>query len=79
LNHNETPYSINIIKYMRNRDLALRELEKIENNIKVLEFMVKSATPVSEFRDKLGKTSEIVQNLKDLIEREQFKPTDFYA
>jgi archaellum component FlaC len=62
---------------MRNRDLALRELEKIENNIKVLDFMVKSATPVSEFRAKLSQTSETIQNLKDLIEREQFKPTDF--
>jgi len=48
----------------------------LEARFKTLEFIVRRGSPVEEFYSTLNQSTEILSNIKDMIEREEHSPSE---
>jgi hypothetical protein len=61
---------------MRQRDIIINRIEMLEARFKTLEFIVRRGSPVEEFYSTLNQSTEILSNIKDMIEREEHSPSE---
>lgn len=55
---------------MQHREIITRNLERVEGNISKLESLLSRGGDVREFRTILEQTRDVVQDVKDYIQRE---------
>ena len=55
---------------MRNRDYILTQIEKLDNQIMKLQYMLTGQSTAQEYRKELEKTKEVLSNIKSSVERE---------
>jgi hypothetical protein len=61
---------------MKARELINRRLGQIENRLKTLTFMVNRGSNVREFVTEIRNTEELLNEVKDIIEREPRTPNE---
>lgn len=61
---------------MRQRDIIVSRIEMLEARFKILEFMVRRGSPLSEYFQTLEESTEILNDIKDMIEREERSPSE---
>jgi hypothetical protein len=54
------------------KDILIDKMEKLEAKLKTLEFLVTRSAPLSEYMTTLSQTTDLVEDLKSIIERENF-------
>jgi hypothetical protein len=54
------------------KDILIDKMEKLEAKLKTLEFLVTRSAPLAEYMTTLSQTTELVEDLKSIIERENF-------
>lgn len=54
------------------KDILIDKIEKLEAKLKTLEFLVTRSAPLAEYMTTLQQTTELVEDLKSIIERENF-------
>jgi len=62
---------------MRNRNLISKRLEQLEIKMVRLERIPAMNEPLSAYRKEIEATSEIIAELKSMIEAEPFSPNEF--
>ena len=55
---------------MQHREIITRNLERVEGNISKLESLLSRGGDVREFRQVLEQTRDMVQDVKDYVQRE---------
>ena len=61
---------------MRQRDIIVNKLETLEARLKSLEFMVRRNSPIPEFLKTIENSTEILNDVKAMIEREEHSPSE---
>lgn len=61
---------------MKARELINKKLGQIENRLKTLTFMVNRGSNVREFVTEIRNTEELLNEVKDIIEREPRTPNE---
>jgi hypothetical protein len=61
---------------MRQRDIIISRIEILESRFKNLEFMVTRGSSVDEFIKTLNQSTEILKDIKDMVEREELSPSE---
>lgn len=61
---------------MKARELINKRLSQIENRLKTLTFMVNRGSNVREFVTEIRNTEELLNEVKDIIEREPRTPNE---
>lgn len=61
---------------MRNRNLYISKIETVEGKLKTLQMMVKMNQPASEFIKIAQQAEEILQDVKDMFNREPVAPNE---
>lgn len=61
---------------MKARELINKRLGQIENRLKTLTFMVNRGSNVREFVTEIRNTEELLNEVKDIIEREPRTPNE---
>lgn len=61
---------------MRNRNLYFAKIESIEGKLKALQMMVKMGQPVEEFIRVMQEAEELLQDVKDMFNREPVTPNE---
>ena len=54
------------------KDILIDKMEKLEAKLKTLEFLVTRSAPLAEYMITLQQTTELVEDVKSIIERENF-------
>lgn len=62
---------------MQHREIITRNLERVEGNISKLESLLSRGGDGREFKHVLEQTRDIVQDVKDYIQREPHTPNEF--
>ena len=55
---------------MKNRDFILAKLEQVEGKLKNLNALLRTGQSVEEFQNTLNASEDLVQEIKEYIERE---------
>ena len=55
---------------MRQRNIIINKLETLEARLKSLEFMVRRGSPIPEFLKTIENSTEILNDVKAMVERE---------
>ena len=61
---------------MRNRNLYISKIETVEGKLKTLQMMVKMNQPASEFIKIAQQAEAILQDVKDMFNREPVAPNE---
>lgn len=61
---------------MKARELINKRLGQIENRLKTLTFMINRGSNVREFVTEIRNTEELLNEVKDIIEREPRTPNE---
>ena len=61
---------------MRNRKLYISKIESVEGKLKALQMMVKMNQPANEFIKVAQQAEEILQDVKDMFNREPVAPNE---
>lgn len=61
---------------MRNRNLYISKIENVEGKLKALQMMVKMNQPASEFIKTAQQAEELLQDIKDMFNRESVAPNE---
>ena len=61
---------------MKARELINKRLSQIENRLKTLTFMINRGSNVREFVTEIRNTEELLNEVKDIIEREPRTPNE---
>ena len=61
---------------MRNRNLYISKIESVEGKLKALQMMVKMNQPANEFIKVAQQAEEILQDVKDMFNREPVAPNE---
>ena len=61
---------------MRQRDIIINKIEMLEARFKTLEFMVRRGSPLPEYFRTIEESSEILNDIKSMIEREEHSPSE---
>jgi hypothetical protein len=61
---------------MRNRNLISNKLDNLEAKMKTLKFIVSRGEPVQTFLDVVTQSEELINELQDLIDREDLSPNE---
>ena len=61
---------------MRQRDIIVNKLETLEARLKSLEFMVRRGSPIPEFLKTIENSTEILNDVKAMIEREEHSSSE---
>ena len=61
---------------MRNRNLYISKIETVEGKLKTLQMMVKMNQPANEFIKVAQQAEEILQDVKDMFNREPVAPNE---
>lgn len=61
---------------MRNRNLISNKLDNLEAKMKTLKFIVSRGEPVQTFLDVVTQSEELINELQDLIDREDMSPNE---
>ena len=61
---------------MRNRNLYISKIESVEGKLKALQMMVKMNQPTSDFIRVAHEAEEILQDVKDMFNREPVAPNE---
>ena len=64
-------------RYMQHRDIITRKLEMTEGNISKLESLLSRGGEVQDFNVILEQTRDIIQDVKDYVQREPRTPGEF--
>jgi hypothetical protein len=59
---------------MRNRNLYISKIESVEGKLKALQMMVKMNQPASDFIRVANEAEEVLQDIKDMFNREPVAP-----
>ena len=62
---------------MQHREIITRKLEMTEGNIAKLESLLSRVGDINEFKAILGQTRDIIQDVKDYVQREPRTPNEF--
>jgi len=62
---------------MQHREIITRKLEMTEGNIAKLESLLSRGGDINEFKAILGQTRDIIQDVKDYVQREPRTPSEF--
>jgi 5-bromo-4-chloroindolyl phosphate hydrolysis protein len=62
---------------MQHREIITRKLEMTEGNIAKLESLLSRGGDINEFKAILGQTRDIIQDVKDYVQREPRTPNEF--
>ena len=62
---------------MQHREIITRNLERVEGNISKLESLLSRGGDSREFKQVLEQTRDIVQDVKDYVQREPRTPNEF--
>lgn len=55
---------------MRNRNLLIKKLEKLEGTLLTLSHIVNTSQPIESYKININKAQGTVEEIKDMIERE---------
>jgi len=61
---------------MRNRNLAFKKLETLEATLTTLLQIVNRQSPIETYKVNIGKAQGLVEDLKDMVERESISPSE---
>jgi len=61
---------------MRNRNLAFKKLETLEATLTTLLQIVNRQSPIETYKVNIGKAQGLVEDLKDMVERESMSPSE---
>lgn len=61
---------------MRNRNLAFKKLETLEATLTTLLQIVNRQSPIETYKVNIGKAQGLVEDLKDMVEREPMSPSE---
>jgi hypothetical protein len=61
---------------MRQRNIIINKLETLEARLKSLEFMVRRGSPIPEFLKTIENSTEILNDVKAMVEREEHSPSE---
>ncbi len=61
---------------MRNRNLVNRKLEILEATLITLQQIVNRQSPIETYKANIIKAQGLVEDLKDMVEREPMSPTE---
>jgi hypothetical protein len=61
---------------MRNRNVYFSKIESVESMLKTLQMFVKMNQPASEFLRVAEEAEEVLQDVKDMINREPISPNE---
>lgn len=61
---------------MRNRNLAFKKLETLEATLTTLLQIVNRQSPIETYKVNIGKAQALVEDLKDMVEREPMSPSE---
>lgn len=61
---------------MRNRNLISNKLDNLEAKMKTLKFILSRGEPVQTFLDTVTQSEELINELQDLIDREDLSPNE---
>jgi len=62
---------------MRNRNLYFAKIEAVEGKLKALQMMVKMSQSADEFLRVAQEAEEILQDVKDMFNREPVAPNEY--
>jgi len=62
---------------MQHREIITRKLEMTEGNISKLESLLSRGGDINDFKSILGQTRDIIQDVKDYVQREPRTPGEF--
>ena len=61
---------------MRNRNLVERKLEQLEITLTTLKQIVNRQAPIESYRANITKVQGLVEDIKDMVEAEEFTPNE---
>jgi len=61
---------------MRNRNLVTRKLEQLETTLITLKQIVNRQSPIETYRANITKAQGLVEEIKDMVEAENFSPNE---
>ena len=61
---------------MRNRNLVTRKLDQLETTLITLQQIVNRKAPIETYKANIVKAQGLVEDLKDMVEREPISPTE---
>mgnify|MGYP000123532441 FL=1 len=61
---------------MRNRNLAFKKLETLEATLTTFLQIVNRQSPIETYKVNIGKAQGLVEDLKDMVERESMSPSE---
>ena len=61
---------------MRNRNLVERKLEQLEITLTTLKQIVNRQSPIESYRVNITKAQGLVEDIKDMVEAENFTPNE---
>ena len=61
---------------MRNRNLLNRKIESLESTLINLQRIVNTQQPIETYIVNIGKATNLVEDIKDMIEREPMSPNE---
>lgn len=61
---------------MRNRNLVTRKLEQLETTLITLKQIVNRQSPIETYRANITKAQGLVEEIKDMVEAENFTPNE---
>lgn len=61
---------------MRNRNLVTRKLEQLETTLITLKQIVNRQSPIETYRVNITKAQGLVEEIKDMVEAENFTPNE---
>lgn len=61
---------------MRNRNLVTRKLDQLETTLITLQQIVNRQSPIETYKSNIVKAQGLVEDLKDMVEREPMSPTE---
>jgi hypothetical protein len=61
---------------MRNRNLVTRKLDQLETTLITLQQIVNRQAPIETYKANIVKAQGLVEDLKDMVEREPISPTE---
>jgi uncharacterized protein Yka (UPF0111/DUF47 family) len=61
---------------MKNRELMIRNVEKLEGGIRKLRMLISRGAQLQEFIEETKRLEDVTDDLKSMIEREPFAPNE---
>ena len=61
---------------MRNRKLAHKKLDRLDTILITLQQIVNRQAPIEQYKINIGKAQGIIEDLRDMVEREPISPDE---